>query len=60
MRPGDVPEILELEAGTLSAWKREHLEDELQQAVGFQFVARNETTEKLLAVLMRAHNDRRG
>ena len=51
MRPGDVPEILELEAGTLSGWSREHLEDELQQPAGFQFVARNETTEKLLAVL---------
>ena len=49
--PEDIQEVLELEAGSLSAWNREHLEDELQQAAGFQFVARNKTTEKILAVL---------
>jgi ribosomal-protein-alanine N-acetyltransferase len=51
MRPENIQEVLELEAGTLSAWNREHLEDELQQPTGFQFVARNKTTEKILAVL---------
>jgi ribosomal-protein-alanine N-acetyltransferase len=47
----DVPAIIELEAGTLSAWGREHLEDELQQPAGFQFVVRNEASEKIEAVL---------
>ena len=51
MRAEDIPAILELEAETLSAWSREQLEDELQQPTGFQFVARNETTEKIQAVL---------
>jgi len=50
MRAGDIPAILELEAGTLSAWSREHLEDELQQPAGFHFVVRTEA-EGLLAVL---------
>jgi len=51
MRAGDVAAVLELEAGTLTAWSREHLEDELQQPTGFQFVIRNQTSAKLLAVL---------
>jgi ribosomal-protein-alanine N-acetyltransferase len=51
MRAEDIPAILELEAETLSAWSREQLEDELQQPTGFQFVVRNETTEKIQAVL---------
>ena len=51
MQAGDVPEIVALEAGTLTAWSREHLEDELQQPAGFQFVVRNKTTDAILAVL---------
>jgi ribosomal-protein-alanine N-acetyltransferase len=47
----DIPAVIELEAGTLSAWGREHLEDELQQPAGFQFVVRNEASEKIEAVL---------
>jgi ribosomal-protein-alanine N-acetyltransferase len=51
MQPEDIPEILALEAGTLSAWSREHLEDELGQPTGFQFVVRREETERIVAVL---------
>jgi ribosomal-protein-alanine N-acetyltransferase len=51
MRLEDIPAILELEADTLSAWSREHLEDELQQQTGFQFVVRNEAAEMIQAVL---------
>jgi ribosomal-protein-alanine N-acetyltransferase len=51
MRPVDIPEILELEKNTLSAWNEDHLKDELHQPTGFQFVIRSKTTEKILAVL---------
>ena len=51
MRSGDIPEILELEKKTPSAWSEDHFKDELQQPAGFQFVARNKTTESILAVL---------
>jgi ribosomal-protein-alanine N-acetyltransferase len=51
MRPGDIPAILALEAGALSAWSQEHLEDELRQPAGFHFVVRNEASGKILAVL---------
>jgi len=51
MQPEDVPEILELEADALSSWSREHLEDELLQPTGFQFVVRNEATGNMEAVL---------
>ena len=51
MQPEDIPEVLELEKKTLSAWSEDHLKDELQQPAGFQFVARNKKSERLLAVL---------
>jgi ribosomal-protein-alanine N-acetyltransferase len=51
MRPSDVPEILELEEDVPGAWSKEHLEDELQQPTGFQFVVCNESSGKMLAVL---------
>jgi ribosomal protein S18 acetylase RimI-like enzyme len=51
MRPGDIPEILELEKEFPSAWGEDHFKDELQQPAGFQLVARSEETEKLMAVL---------
>lgn len=51
MRPEDIQEVLELETGSLSAWSREHLEDELKQPAGFQLVVHSSATEKLLAVL---------
>jgi ribosomal-protein-alanine N-acetyltransferase len=51
MRPEDIQAVHELEAGILSAWSREHLEEELKQPSGFQLVALNEITEKVLAVL---------
>jgi ribosomal-protein-alanine N-acetyltransferase len=51
MRPEDIPAILVLEADTLSAWSREHLEDELQQPAGFQFVVRNAALDMIQAVL---------
>ena len=51
MDHGDIPEIMALEKNTLSAWSRKHLEDELQQPMGFQFVARNASSEKIQAVL---------
>lgn len=51
MQPEDIPVILALEAGTLSAWSREQLEDELGQPTGFQFVARREGTERIVGVL---------
>jgi len=51
MQAGDIPAILELEAGSLSAWNREHLEEELQQPMGFQFVVRNEASGKIEAFL---------
>jgi ribosomal-protein-alanine N-acetyltransferase len=51
MQREDIPAILELECHTLSAWSREHLEDELQQPAGFQFVIRNGASERIEAVL---------
>ena len=48
----DIQEVVELEADTLSAWNREHLEDELQQSAGFQFLVRNKTKKRILAVLL--------
>jgi ribosomal-protein-alanine N-acetyltransferase len=51
MQPEDIPDILELEAETLSAWSRKQLEDELEQPTGFQFVVRREGSEKIQAVL---------
>jgi len=51
MKSGDIPEILELEKKTPSAWSRKHLENELQQSTGIQFVARNEGIERVMAVL---------
>ncbi len=47
---GDISDVLELEKNTLSAWNEEHLRDELQQSAGFQFVARNKASEKIMAV----------
>ncbi len=51
MDPGDIPEIMDLEKNTLAAWSRKHLEDELQQPKGFQFVARNASSQKIQAVI---------
>jgi ribosomal-protein-alanine N-acetyltransferase len=51
MQVQDIPGVLVLEKGSLSAWSKKHLEDELRQATGFQFVARDTFSEKLLAVL---------
>ena len=51
MRPSDIPEILELEEDVPGAWSKEHLEDELLQPTGFQFVVCNESSGKMLAVL---------
>ena len=51
MESGDIGAVLELEAGTVVAWSREHLENELQQPAGFQFVAAVETTGKVTGVL---------
>lgn len=51
MRSGDIPEILELEKKAPSAWSEDHFRDELQQPAGFQFVARNKTTESIVAAL---------
>ena len=51
MQNRDIPSILELEANTVSAWSREHFEDELQQPAGFQFVAQGESTARKLGVL---------
>jgi len=51
MRAEDVAAVLELEAGALTAWSREHLEDEMLQPAGFQFVIRTAASAELLAVL---------
>ena len=51
MRPEDIPDILELEKDVAGAWSEEHLADELQQPTGFQYVVRNESNGKMLAVL---------
>ncbi len=49
--PEDIPAVMALEKGSLSAWGKKHLEDELTQATGFQFVARDTFSEEPLAVL---------
>ena len=51
MQAGDIPAILELAAGSLSAWNRKQLEEELKQGSGFQFVVRNDVSGKVLAFL---------
>lgn len=51
MQPEDIPAVLELEAGTLSAWSRKQLESELEQPTGLQFVVRRAGSEKILAFL---------
>ena len=51
MQAGDIPAILELAAGSLSAWNRKQLEEELKQGSGFQFVVRNDVSGKILAFL---------
>jgi len=51
MQVEDIDGVLALEKGSLSAWSKEHLKDELRQAAGFQFVARDALSEKLLGVL---------
>lgn len=51
MKPEDIADILELERGTLVVWSREHLENELQQPAGFQFVATGGAAGKVLGVL---------
>jgi len=50
MAPEDIPAVMALEKDSLSAWDKNHLEDELKQPAGFQFVARDALTEKVLAV----------
>jgi len=51
MQSGDIPAIIELEAGTLGAWGKKHIADELRQPTGFQFVIRDPDGEagKVLA-----------
>lgn len=51
MQLEDIPAVLELEAGTLSAWSRKQLKSELEQPTGFQFVARQGGSERILAFL---------
>ena len=51
MRAEDIPAVLVLEENILSAWSRNHLEDELQQPTGFQFVVRKEGSEEIQAFL---------
>jgi ribosomal-protein-alanine N-acetyltransferase len=51
MQAEDIPAVMALEAGSLAAWNKKHLEDELKQQSGFQFVARYAFAEQLLAVL---------
>jgi len=51
MQPEDIPAVMAMEEGSLAAWRKKHLEDELKQQAGFQFVARYAFAEKLLAVL---------
>ena len=51
MKPEDIAEVLELEAGSLVAWSRAHFENELQQPAGFQFVAADGARGKVLGVL---------
>ena len=52
MQVQDIPGVLVLEKGSLSAWNRKHLEDELKQPASFQFVAREAESDKILAVLI--------
>ena len=40
-----------MEEDSLAAWSKKHLEDELNQQAGFQFVARETLSRKLLAVV---------
>jgi len=49
MQSGDIPAVVDLEAGTLGAWSRKHVADELRQPTGFQFVMRDTGSEKVLA-----------
>ena len=51
MQAEDIDGVLTLEKGSLSAWSRKHLEDELRQAAGFQFVGRDALSGKLLGVI---------
>lgn len=51
MQVEDIDGVLALEEGSLSAWSRKHLEDELRQATGFRFVGRDAFSGKLLAVI---------
>jgi ribosomal-protein-alanine acetyltransferase len=51
MKHEDIAEVLKLEADTLVAWSRTHLENELQQPAGFQFVATDDAEGKVLGVL---------
>jgi ribosomal-protein-alanine N-acetyltransferase len=51
MQPKDIPAVMALEEGDLSAWNRKHLEDELKQPASFQFVAKDVISDKILAVL---------
>ena len=51
MQAADIDGVLALEKGSLSAWNRKHLEDELRQAAGFQFVGRDAFSDKLLGVI---------
>ena len=50
--PEDIPAVMALEKDSLSAWNRKHLESELKQPAGFQFVARFAFSENILAVLL--------
>jgi ribosomal-protein-alanine N-acetyltransferase len=51
MQPEDIPAVMAMEEDSLEAWSITHLEDELSQQAGFQFVARDAFSEKLLAVV---------
>jgi ribosomal-protein-alanine N-acetyltransferase len=51
MQPRDIPNVLELEKKSLSAWSEDHLKDELRQPTGFQFVVSSTETDNILAVL---------
>ena len=51
MQPGDIPQIIGLEADAPSAWSRQHFEDELRQPTGFQFIARSVASPRIVAYL---------
>jgi len=51
MQAGDIGPVLELEADSLLAWNRQQLEDELRQPQGFQLVARDDVSGKIMGVL---------